>query len=328
MMALPTRQQVHVNTPLTNMSVAYIQNQMNFIADRVFPMVPVGKQSDRYFVYNKSDFMRIEAKERAPSTESAGGGWNIDNTPTYFARPYAVHKDISDEIRVNADSPIQMDRDATIWITQQLMMKRERVWATNYFTTNVWDTDLIGGTDFTQWDDSTSTPIEDITEASIGVAEQTGFKPNKLVLSPYVFNALRHHPDVLDRIKYTQGPAITTPQIMAQLFDVDEVLVPYGVNDLSNEGASTLDMNFLFDKGALLVYANPQPSILTPSGGYIFTWTGLLGSGAFGTRIRNFRMEHIMSDRVEGDMAFDCKLVSSDVGVYFGDAVNGNNNNG
>lgn len=46
----PTASDVHIDKPLTNISVAYIQNTNEFIADKVFPTVPVDKQTDKYFV--------------------------------------------------------------------------------------------------------------------------------------------------------------------------------------------------------------------------------------------------------------------------------------
>ena len=43
---LPSRGDVHVNRPLTNISIAFLQTQEAFVADRVFPNIPVTKQSD------------------------------------------------------------------------------------------------------------------------------------------------------------------------------------------------------------------------------------------------------------------------------------------
>jgi hypothetical protein len=83
-MAQPTRSDVHVNRPLTSISTAYIQDAKDFVASEMFPVVPVEKQSDRYFTYTKADWFRDEMKIRAPGTESAGSGFNVDNTPSYF----------------------------------------------------------------------------------------------------------------------------------------------------------------------------------------------------------------------------------------------------
>ncbi|MFN9111239.1 MAG: hypothetical protein ACK5XN_14350, partial [Bacteroidota bacterium] len=78
----PTPGDVHVNAPLTNISIAFLQNAANFVATRVFPNIPVQKQSDRYYVYERGDFNRDEMQLRAPATASAGGGYTLDNTPT------------------------------------------------------------------------------------------------------------------------------------------------------------------------------------------------------------------------------------------------------
>ena len=324
-MPQPTAGDVHVNAPLTQISIAYVQDAKNFISDRVFPPVRVNKQSDRYFIYNKGDWNRDEAERRGAGAESAGSGWRIDNTPTYFADVWALHKDVDDQVRANADQPLDMDRDATIFVTQKLMIKRDKQWGAKYFTTGIWGRDKTGvssgasGTQFLRWHVANSTPIDDVTAEVIYIAEQTGYKPNKLVLGAYVYNVLRNHSTVLDRIKYTQR-AVATPDIMASLFDVDEVLISMGVENTATEGATT-SMSFIHGKHALLVYANPTPSIMMPSGGYTFSWTGLFGAGPTGNRIKRFRVEVRASDRVEGEMAFDMKAVATDCGVFFSGAV-------
>ena len=71
-MPQPTASSVHVNAPLTSISIAFLQDQSGFVARKVFPAVPVNKQSDRYYIYDRGDFNRDEMKERAPATESAG----------------------------------------------------------------------------------------------------------------------------------------------------------------------------------------------------------------------------------------------------------------
>lgn len=81
-MAQPSLHSVHIDAPLTNISVAYLQAQTNFIAPRVFPVVPVDKQSDLYFTYTKNDWFRDEAKVRPPASESVGSGYGV-STASY-----------------------------------------------------------------------------------------------------------------------------------------------------------------------------------------------------------------------------------------------------
>lgn len=331
-MPRPTAGDVHVNRPLTNISVAYIQRQDSFVADKVFPAVPVQKQSDRYFTYDRGDFWRNEAEERAPGTESAGSGFEVDNTPTYYCRVYALHKDIDEQVRANTDQPLDADRDATLFLAQKMLIKRDKVWADKYFTTSVWTGGTGGATDqtgvsgtpaanqFKQWDASGSTPIVDVREQFVSIAEKTGYRPNVLVVGANVWKSLVDHADFIDRIKYTTGPAIVTEALVAQVLGLDKVVVAWATENTAQED-QTDSYSFIFGKRALLVYANPTPSLMQPSGGYLFTWNGLLGMQAWGTRMKKFYIDELESDRVEMEMAFDMKVVAADCGVIFDAAV-------
>jgi hypothetical protein len=330
---LPTPSDVHVNAPLTNISIAYMQSQSSFIADKVFPNVPVAKQSDRYYQFDRGDFNRDAAEVRAPATESAGGGFKVDNTPTYYCPVHAYHKDIDDQMLANADSVLSLDRAATEFVMHKMLLKREVQWSTNYFAASVWTNDWSGvasgsGTDtFVQWDQAASTPIEDVRGAKTTVLESTGFEPNKLILGRHVYDSLVDHADIVDRVKYGQtagSPAMAGTNTLAQLFEVDAILVPRAIQNTGNESTTFEGNNshsFIQGKHALLVYAAPAPALMTPSAGYTFSWNGLLGSSAAGHRMSRFRMENIKSTRVEAEMSFDQKMVAADLGYFFGSAV-------
>lgn len=328
----PTASDLHISAPLTNISVAYIQSEDTYVADKVFPRVPVQKQSDLYWKYHKAEWRRQDVEKRAPSTETPGVGWSV-TTDQYFCHVYGVHKDIDDQLRGNADSNFNLDRDATKFITNQMLLKRDQDWVRAYFTTGVWDTEGQGvagsptGNEFQQWNEAGSDPIGDVTTEVIDLREQTGFAPNTLVLSPRVLQSLRHHPDILDRIKYTQR-GIVTEDLLASLFGVNKILVTWAT-EVTNAGPrkqaenddDTATYGFMTGKHALLVYANTSPSLMTPSAGYTFTWNGYLNGNDRGIRIKRFRMEEIASDRVEAEMTYDMKVVSPDVGHFFADAV-------
>lgn len=330
-MPQPTQSDLHVDVPLTNISVAYLQDESAYVADRVFPRVPVQKQSDLYWKYHKSEWRRTDVERRAPSTETPGVGWNVE-TAQYFAHVYGVHKDIDDQLRANADSPFNLNRDATRFVTDQLLLKRDIDWSNTYFASGVWDTDLSGvassptSGEFLRWDESGSDPIGDVTSEVIALRENTGMSPNTLVVNPYVLHALRNHADILERIKYTQR-GIVSEDLLASLFGVDKILVTWASLNTGErfQDPSSSDDNatyqFINGRHALLVYANPNPSLMTPSGGYTFTWNGYLGGNNRGIRIKRFRQENIASDRIEGEMTYDMNVVSSDVGAFFSDAV-------
>lgn len=321
----PTPGDVHVNTPLTNISIAYLQDAVNFVAAKVFPNIPVTKQSDRYYTYDRGEFNRDEMEERAPSTESAGGGYTVDNTPTYYSPVYAFHKDISDQMRSNADAVLNPDREATEYVTTKALIKREKLWVSKYFATSVWGKDITGvsasptGDQVLQWNDANSTPIENVRTAKTYVLESTGFEPNTMVIGRRVYDALVDHPDIVDRIKYGQtpgDPAMANIQALMKLFEIQRLFVMNAIVNTAKEG-QTASHSFIGGKNCLVCYSAPNPGLMTPSAGYTFSWTGFLGAGAEGNRIKRFRMEHLESDRVEIQMAFDQKKVAADLGYYF-----------
>ena len=323
------RADMHIDKALTQVSVQYLQDEDNFIAGKVFPMVPVQKQSDRYFKYLKEDWFRDDAQERAPGTESAGGDYEIDNTPTYFCKKYAFHKDVTEEDRANADDPLTPDEDAVQFVSDKILLNKENNWARKFFTDGVWGTDYTGAAAASQttgtivyWNDYTnSTPIEDITKMATAQSEVTGKRPNTLVLGRKAYDALKNHPDFLDRVKYTQKGVVTT-DLIAQLFDVERVLVANAIQNTAKKG-QTASMSFILGNHVLLCYTTNAPKIKTATAGYTFVWTGLMGSNALGGRINRFSMPMlgIGTERIECEMAYDMKVVAADMGTFIKNAV-------
>lgn len=328
----PVQSDLHINAPLTNVSVAWMMDKSTFIADKVFPRVPVQKQSDLYWKYSKSDWRRTDVQKRAPGTESAGVGWKVD-TGQYYCHVYAVHKDLDDQTRANADSFWKLDKDATLFVTNQLLLKRDLDWNNAYFKPGVWGTDFEGvaagptGNQFLQWNDAASDPIVQFANMHTQFILQSGRKPNTLVLGAEAITALKNHPDIIDRIKYTQRGVVTT-DLLASLFDVDKILVSYAsftdVAEQADGRSQDEDATYEFmsnSKSALLCYTPDSPSLMTPASGYIFTWNGYLAGNNYGIRMKNFRMEHIAADRIEGEMTYDMRVVSPEMGVFLENAV-------
>lgn len=321
-MPQPTGSDLYVSPLLTNVAVAFMQSAGDFVAHRAFPVVPVDLQGGLYTEFPRGAWMRSEAKKRAPGTESSGSGWTQIRSP-YLCEIFAHHKDIADPDRAN-DQLGTLDPLSAQFVARQLLLEREIAWCAAFLTTSVWTGIYTGvaatpmAAQFLQWNDANSDPIKDIALASIAFKQRTGFSPNKLVLGPFVESALQNHPDIIDRIKYTQR-GVVTRELLASLFNVGEILVPAGVQNAGKEGEAD-SFSFIAPKAALLLYAPSSPGMFEPSAGYTFGWRGYLGSSD-GTRVKKFRMEKLASDRVEGESAYVQKLVSADCGTFFATAV-------
>lgn len=323
----PAIQDVHIDSALTDMSVAYMQDADDFIADKVFPVVGVKHQSNKFFVYNKGDFFRAAMERRAPGTESAGGGFKL-TTQSYSADVWALHKDIDNQTEANYDDPLNADTDATDWLSQQALISKDVQWVAKNFATSIWTGDQTGvasgpiANQFLQFNQAGSTPFKTIRAQKYVVKGRTGYFPNTLVMGAQVWQILADHADLLSRIAFgtTGDPSITDTALMAKALGIERVIVANGIQNTAVEG-QTDAFSFIAGKNMLFCYSAPNPGLMVPSAGYTFTWTGLEGAGAFGNNIGTIQMPWIKSRRVEMEMAYDMNIVAADLGVFFSAAV-------
>lgn len=334
-MAQPTQNELHTNQVLTDLSIKFMRAQTDFIGERVFPIIPVAHKADSFNQYNRNDWYREAAELRAPGTESAGSGWTTSQN-TYNADPYAIHKDVTDPERANADSVWNMDVDASEFVATQLRSKYENLVLTEIFRASTW-TGAATGNDqtgvagapaadqFRQWDDVASTPFEDLRDYITQMHQQTGVRPNTLVLGPRVADVFRDHPDAQERIKYTQKVGNQTFDLLGEILDLNVMEARY-TRVTTAESATTDTYAYQAGTSAWLGYVERAPGLKKPSAGYSFSWTGLNGTGGIeglgtGVRMKKFRMEAIESDRVEGQFAVDVNVVSAILGIRFSTVV-------
>jgi len=324
----PDVNDVHVNALLTQMSIAHMNKEENFIADKLFPLVGVDKQSDLFLIYTRGDFFQgsedaqsMRALLRAPGTRAPVAGYGFSNSP-YFCQNFAIGVEIPDELRANADAIFQLDNEATKLATQIQMIRRERAWAVDFMTSGIWGTSVAGTTDFVKWSDyGGSDPFTDLETGLDTVEGATGVRPNKLAMGAIVWRRLKHHPDLVDRVSggaTTGNPALATRQLLAQILEVDEVLVGRASYRSSAEGAS-LTMARIFDDDALLLFAEPTPGLMSPSGGVTFYWRPLTGGGL--QFMRKYRMDPERKDVAENHSYVDQVVTEAQSGYFLGDCV-------
>lgn len=323
-MPLPTSSDLHVNALLTNLSVAFDQADENFVADKVFPAVSVPKQSDRYAEYDRSYFFRTEMQKRAQETEAAVAGYAVSTTASYFCDVWALAKAIDDQQRANADTVFNLEQDATRFLTLQHKIRREKQWVSSFFGTGKWTGSTTGGdiTPSPLWSAGSSVPFKNIREQMFSVQSKTGIMPNTLVLGADVWQILADHVDLVDRIKggaNTSNPAVGMLEQLAMVLGLQRVMVAMSVENTAKEGATGTYARVAGAKNALLCYAAPNPGLLTPSAGYVFNWSGLVGSQN-GQRILTYQKPPHL-DMVEIEAAYDMKLVSPVLGAFFSAAV-------
>lgn len=315
-MPLPSPQQVHIDVPLSNLSIAIMQDEAVFgVARTVFPDVPVDKQSNKYYVWKQEDFFRTDAQKRAPGAESAGSGLNLSNS-SYYCDVWASHFDIDHQTAANVDAALDLERAAVAKVTRDILIREDLDFMTSYFGTGIWQTDT---TVSITWDNVNSTPIEDIRARWYVMVQNSGMIPSDLTIGPLVYKRLQDHPDILDRIKYTQT-AIVTKDLIASVLDLKRVNVLFGVQNTANEGAATGTFAFNAGKHALLSYAPSAPGLMVPSAGYTFVWT-TPQNNAFPIAISRFPIQFRKVERIEAETAFDNVVTAKVLGEFLPSCV-------
>ncbi|HNT74392.1 MAG TPA: major capsid protein [Anaerolineae bacterium] len=314
---------VHVKKLLTNISVAY-KNPL-YIAERIAPIVLVDRQSDIIPLYTKSYWARSVAQKTSPMQPPPIGGYEVGND-TYFCEERSVGDIIPDAQQANQDPPFNALADSTEWVTDQLLLEHEIGFLTDFWKTGVWGTDMVGGADFTKWSTyATSTPIQDLREWKRTIRRALlGRSPNRLVLGDLTFDVLADHPNLLDRVKYSSSndsPAMVTPNLLAQLIGLDEVMVGSVIYTTDPEGTDEDSITYTagYDDDAFMAYVAPHPGRRLPSALYTFVWSTLYG----GTRYIRQRREPL-SDKgwlIEGFTHYTIKGLAPDAGLFISDAV-------
>ena len=294
-MPQPTISQVHVNRPLTNFSLAVWQS--GGYAWNTSRPIRSTHRSDPYFTYDQDDWFRSgQVLRRAAGTESVGSGYNV-STATFTTDRFSIHKDIADPIRRNADAALNLDREATEWTAMQLNIQLETLWAAACFVTGIWNASTTPGT---LWDVATSDPISDMEARALVMLTNTNRRPNTLYLGAQAYSdGLKNHPDLLDRIKYTQR-GIVTPDLIAACLDLERVIVCGATGNTGVEGGARSMAMIAGTNDALLAHQSPTQGLMTPTAWQSFVWPEAGTANEFSVATKKYRLEEkIESDRVE-----------------------------
>jgi hypothetical protein len=314
---------VHFDRALTTLSIK--RTNALHVADKVFGQVPVDKQSNKYFIYGRDEWQIIDDLRR-PGAEANEFDWNL-SSDTYFAEGHALKQGIPDEIRANADEPVDMDADTTNKLTDSINLQKEYLAASTATNTSV-VTQYTANSGGSLWSDPVnSSPITDVTNAKAVIQPQIGQIPNKVLVSYPVFLALQNNQQIIERVKFSMKalPRDITADLMAEAFDVDEVIVApalkvtsaAGVAEFTSAGVynTAFTTDYVWGKNALLFYRPPAMGLRVVGFGAQFRWLfGMTRAGmesTVGWLVKRWREEKRTRDVVEVQSYHALKVVAA-----------------
>jgi hypothetical protein len=328
-MTLPTARDVHVNQTLTDWALHYSNQLTDFQADNLAPIVPSKKRSNSYYTYEKADWFRDSMVVRGDGAPVPMAGYRVNADASYTIQTWSIGKAIDDQTEDNEDDPLDSDQDATMFVMNAERIRREKAFAAACLATSKWGVDVTGNTSASvygsntvaQWDDGDASPFEDVAYYKTYVKVRTGLEPNVMCVGRQVWDALKNSADVLARItggSHNANPAKVTRQMVAELFELEELVVMEAVENTAIEGAAMVGA-FIAGKHGLLMHRNKAAGRKGATAVKTFTWQRPK-TDANGIAILKHQADPHRRI-VECESNFVHKIVATDLGVFFNGLV-------
>ncbi|ERL56143.1 major capsid protein [Psychrobacter aquaticus] len=193
----------------------------------LFPRVPVQTTGGKVIMFTDRDF-RIYHTARAPGSNTkridvgyAGVDYVLENHSLEGVLPREKLRD------ANATAPSIKIEQRTVrkpWNALMLELEVQQALTArkpeSYAASNK---KVLSGT--SQWTDPDSDPIGDVDAGRDVIRASCAVEPNRLVLGPAAFTALKNHPKIRARLTITADGKSVSAEMLADLFDLDEVVV-------------------------------------------------------------------------------------------------------
>lgn len=271
-------------------------NRAKFIANRLLPILNVDLAAD--------SFGKIPLKEllkRADTNRGAEGNYNRVKwqftTDSYATDEHGLEGAVDQRNARKYANYIDAEADTARLVLHLVQLEaeirvRDLLFPGTYTPTAV---DV-------EWSDpASSLPIDDIEASVRRVFTATGVWPNAVVFNKLVFRNLRNSEQVLERIAASgAGDKIkasdVTTRMLAEVFDLDHVIVAEGVMNTANEGLTATPGHIWSSEYAAVGRIATSQSIIEPCLGHTFHWAG--DGSQPGGLIETYYTEEVRSDVV------------------------------
>ena len=287
---MPAFTNEHVDVNLTNISVAYTNDE--YVAGRVFGVVPVPKISDKYFIYNKRAFLSSSGTDpqgkpnsiRRPGTRAATITYDLSSN-SFYAEQLARNYMLTDaEIQI-ADTPLMPMADATEVVTDTILIDNELAVAAIAMKRSYYPTankiQLVTGT--TSWavntlsgGNYTSFPItSDIPNSKSAVVLGMQKAPTHFLCNYTTSQVLQANWQYKEYIKYTSRDGLTAGGLVPVLLGLQtiETMAQYTTsadNPTVTWAGSYIWVDDQGENAALVYYGKPATGLKQAAFGATF----------------------------------------------------------
>jgi len=313
-MSLSRYEMQQVDPYLTKLSIEYANRPDAFIAHQVLPIINTeGKTTGRYRKYKKGNMFRKYDDARARLAASSAVHVEMDTDGTFACIQRALHDGIADrDAKEFISQGLDLQELAVRVVTDAVLLGREYRVAANLVSSSVL-TNYSALASADRWDNFTSAssdPFDDVETMRNSIHANTGIEMNVIVAGRQVYNKLKLHPYVLDRIKYTMNirEGKVTPELLAAAFDVEKFLVGNPLYVSTKEG-QTETLGYIWGKNVIGACVDMNPTNRARTLGFI---PSLYGTPA--VQMAKWYEDNVKGTYVEGTIDEDEIIVDANCG--------------
>lgn len=306
---------IHVSQALSNVAFGY--KNAESIWDKVLPPVPVDRETDTYYLFTGTEFLRYYGRKRANGAKAARVASFSATTTTYTCDEHAYDDILTERTRNLADAKVNPE----VRMTNNLMSIIENdievdVAAIVFGTTAYGSSTYYETVDAeSKWDatNASGTPLLDVDAKKTLVQKAIGIEPNTMVVGKAVHDQLKRHPDLLEIYKYTGKGLLTKDQVRDAL-EIKNYLVGERIIVTSKQGQSTVTKDYVWGNYAALIYVPQNPAMEEPAFGYTFMHKLY---GGLTAKVKKYRDESSDGDVIEAARSYVPKYTSQYAGYLF-----------
>ncbi len=267
-------------SPLLSQIAVDFKNRA-YIGSQILTPVSVPKMLGQYLAWDEGATFKLPKTEMAQYAQA--NMLELAVSKRSFSLVTHALQAVIDDLERDQAPEAQIEMMKVAKLQNKILLQQEIDVAAQLCSASVitQTSDLSGSA---MWSSSLSNPVTAIQTAAATMPT----RPNTFVAGRDVINRLRTHPVILSAIQYTERGGLAPMDALANLFEVDKILIGDAFKDTAVEGLAASKSLVWQESGgggmALLCYVDPSPPsplMDQPTLGYIAT----LGGGAPTTRI-------------------------------------------
>jgi len=261
---------VRYDVPLSNFAVEAWNDQLDGIAEQIFPAVSVDRQSGRYYVIPADAFMGVVDARRAPKAEPKRVEFQV-SSDTFYMEEYALAAENDLRDLAVSENAIGLRRNSVRLVTG-LLRRSEDYRAIQMVTSgsNVGSYTVCGSG--AKWYDTVSSDIiGQVSSARSFIRGRTGFIPNMAVIDYDALELGRRNSRVIALVKGTDNGELTEDEFRERVLKVDNMVVAKSIMNTAKEGQSA-SFSSMWGDNLLMMYKGANTGLQSVTFGLRFQW--------------------------------------------------------